>query len=280
MTGSITTLGVTTVTATAGVSTAADTDDTTSTGARSEDGSTSGVADSTGTGGDGTGSTTTSDTCGNGRLDDGETCDGDALDGMACADLRGFSGGRLACAADCQFDVRGCASVATPGPGEVIVTEIMQNPSALSDAMGEWFELHNPTTGPLTLGGCDIEGNISDGGFSLPADLTIAAGAYLVLAVDTPGGPGFVPDLVWSGAAFGLNNTADMVRLICDGATVDEVAYDDGVTFPDPNGASMTLAPTAIDAGDNDVGDNWCEGSSDYFMGDFGTPGAANDDCP
>jgi len=57
------------------------------------------------------------------------------------------------------------------------------------------------------------------------------------------------------------------------------VGYDDGATFPDPDGASMSLDPGSYDAGDNDLGGNWCEGASDYNMGDLGTPGAANDPC-
>ncbi|MFB6263428.1 MAG: lamin tail domain-containing protein, partial [Bradymonadaceae bacterium] len=32
-----------------------------------------------------------------------------------------------------------------PGPGELIITETMGNPSAVSDGSGEWIELHNPT---------------------------------------------------------------------------------------------------------------------------------------
>jgi len=57
------------------------------------------------------------------------------------------------------------------------------------------------------------------------------------------------------------------------------VAWDDGVSFPDPEGASMALDPAHLDAGDNDDGSSWCEASSAYGEGDLGTPGAANDAC-
>jgi len=169
--------------------------------------------------------------------------------------------------------------VASPGSGEVIISEVMQNPSVLSDNDGEWFELHNPGPDALLLGGCTIEGNDNDDGFDIDDGLEIAAGGYFTLANDSAGGPGFAEDQQWPGGSFSLNNSADMVRLVCGGVVVDEVGYDDGATFPDPDGASMSLDPGSYDAGDNDLGGNWCEGASDYNMGDLGTPGAANDPC-
>jgi hypothetical protein len=48
-------------------------------------------------------------TCGNGMLDPGEQCDAAALAGETCVS-RGFSGGTLACAASCTFDVSGCTA--------------------------------------------------------------------------------------------------------------------------------------------------------------------------
>lgn len=48
--------------------------------------------------------------CGDGVNDSGEVCDGDDLADTACADLQGFDGGQLACAADCQdWDTSNCA---------------------------------------------------------------------------------------------------------------------------------------------------------------------------
>ncbi len=51
----------------------------------------------------------TPDPCGNLTIDVGETCDGANLGGVECADLVGFIGGQLACAADCSvFDTTAC----------------------------------------------------------------------------------------------------------------------------------------------------------------------------
>ncbi|MEM6700084.1 MAG: HYR domain-containing protein, partial [Bacteroidota bacterium] len=60
---------------------------------------------------------------------------------------------------------------------------------------------------------------------------------------------------------------------------IDVVAYDGGSTFPNSNGASISLNPDFLDA-DNNNGGNWCISTSTYGDGDLGTPGAANDACP
>jgi len=63
------------------------------------------------------------------------------------------------------------------------------------------------------------------------------------------------------------------------GATmIDQVTYDDGLTFPDPNGASMNLDIGHYNYLDNDNGANWCLGVTSY-NGDLGTPGSANVSC-
>ena len=166
-----------------------------------------------------------------------------------------------------------------PGAGALVISEIMQNPAVLMDDEGEWFEVHNPSaTDTYQLMGCTVEGSMADTPFMIDVDLPIGPGEYLTFAVDTAGGPGFAADFTWTAGTYTLNNNADAVTLTCDGNVVDTVAYDNGATFPDPNGASMTLDPGSLDATANDDGMNWCEATSDY-NGDLGTPGAANDSC-
>lgn len=47
--------------------------------------------------------------CGNGQIEVGEVCDGSNLDGQTCADVGNFTGGTLACGADCtSYDTSGC----------------------------------------------------------------------------------------------------------------------------------------------------------------------------
>lgn len=218
-------------------------------------------------------------TCGNGVADAGEACDGADLGGSDCTDLGlGFTGGALGCNAACGYDTAACTSVPWPLAGEVIITEIMQNPSVLLDSDGEWFEVFNPTMGTsFQLGSCVVEGS-TDLGFTIDLDMVIGPMEYRIFATDSLLDQGFVADYQWADLQYNLTNTSDTVRVVCNGVTVDEVSYDDGATFPDPNGQSMSLSFPFYDAVANDSGANWCTGSTSY-NGDFGTPGADNPEC-
>ena len=66
------------------------------------------------------------------------------------------------------------------------------------------------------------------------------------------------------------NDTDELIIADRDGVQVDRVRWDDGRTFPDPNGASMSLTdPNA----DNALGENWCTATTSWTVGDKGTPG-------
>lgn len=214
--------------------------------------------------------------CGNAAIDAGEDCDGAALGGATCLDL-GHTGGDLGCQLGCSFDESGCTDFPLPIAGELVISEIMQNPTAVDDAQGEYFELHNPSLmGSFQLRSCVVEGGGNGESFTIDTDLVVDAGDYVTLA--TGANPGFVPDFAWPGA-FALVNGSDTVRVVCDGVTVDEVTYDDGATFPDPAGASMQLDPGSLDDVANDDGSNWCASATPFGPGDLGTPGAANTAC-
>jgi hypothetical protein len=62
----------------------------------------------------------------------------------------------------------------------------------------------------------------------------------------------------------------------CSGSIIDEVIWDGGPIFPDPNGASMALKTAYFNSVDNDNGANWETATAAYGDGDLGTPGAAN----
>ncbi len=159
---------------------------------------------------------------------------------------------------------------------DIVINEIMQNPSAVSDDKGEWFELYNNDTETVDINGWIIKDDGSDyhkidnGG-----PLTIAPGEYLVLGINdtTAVNGGVQVDYVYSN--FLLSNSDDEVVLVySDGVTeVDRVNYDNGATFPDPSGASMELKNPNYD---NNDGANWDAASTAFGDGDLGTPGAQN----
>ncbi|RMH16325.1 MAG: lamin tail domain-containing protein, partial [Acidobacteria bacterium] len=168
--------------------------------------------------------------------------------------------------------------LATAAEGQVVINEIMQNPAAVSDGAGEWFEIFNPTAVGIDVDGWTIRDNdfdshvIANGG-----PLVVPAGGFLVLSNNadpsTNGGVGV--DYEYSGV-FLANGADELVLIDGDGNEVDRVEWDGGPLFPDPTGASMALIDPSLD---NNAGGNWCTASTPFGDGDFGTPGAAND-CP
>jgi endonuclease I len=156
----------------------------------------------------------------------------------------------------------------------IIINEIMQNPSAVSDANGEWFEIYNNSDEEIDMDGFTIKDNDTDSHL-ITEETLIAPYSFAVLGrnADTTTNGGVVLDYEYSG--FTLANGADEILLIDpSGNTVDSVVYDDGSTFPDPNGATMALFELNLD---NTIGGNWVEYDSlTYGNGDYGTPGESN----
>ncbi len=168
---------------------------------------------------------------------------------------------------------------ASPAQAQVVINEIMQNPSAVSDDDGEWFELYNPTASPVDVNGWTVRDNDNDSFVIVHGGpLLVPAGGYLVLGnqLDPAINGGITVQYQFSDMV--LANSSDELVLFDDSMTeVDRVEWDDGTTFPDPNGESMELAR---DPGlDNNAGASWCDGYLRFGDGDHGTPGEANTCC-
>jgi hypothetical protein len=161
-------------------------------------------------------------------------------------------------------------------PGDLVVTEIMKDPTV--GEFGEWFELWNTTEAEVDLSGLTVRDD-DDEAFVVDGSLVMAPGGYVVFgASDVSADNGGAPvDGVWPKGAMRLGNGDDELVLEFAGAELDAVRYDDGDTFPDPEGASMSLDPGA--EASNEDGGNWCEASASYGDGDLGTPGLVNDPC-
>lgn len=169
----------------------------------------------------------------------------------------------------------GVLNRSTPVP-EIVITEIMQNPSAVSDGAGEWVEVYNAGSVDVDLDGWTIADDDFDS-HTITGTVVVPGGGHAVLGrnADPVTNGGVAIDYQYSGLFLG-NSADEVVLTTSTGAEVDRVEYDGGTTFPDPNGASMSLGD--VDA-DNNVGANWCESRSAFGAGDRGTPGAANDLC-
>ena len=186
-----------------------------------------------------------------------EDCDG--VDGAATADL----------------------TISDLNLGDLVINEVIQNPDAVGDNDGEWFEvwIKDTLNGTLELQGLTIRDQDSDS-FMISSSLVVNPGDYVVFAknADSTTNGGVTVHYEYGGD-MSLANGDDEILLEAGPVLVDVIEYDNGQTFPDPNGASMNLDPTLQDAGLNDQGSNWCVATSSYGAGDLGTPGTANDSC-
>ncbi len=155
--------------------------------------------------------------------------------------------------------------------GDLIVTELMIDPSARPDTQGEWFELLNPTPSTWDLAGCIVESDPSER-HTLAASILVGPGEHVVFARSAE--PGFAPDHVLSGIT--LANDEDALALICDDEFIDLVVWERA-----PTGASLSLDPTFTDPDENDDVAAWCPAPVEAAAGqDAGTPGAPNPPCP
>lgn len=172
--------------------------------------------------------------------------------------------------------------------GSLLLTEILFNPSATGDGDGEWFEFRVDHATPIDLEGLVVsgfvEGTATVETFTVTEHLIHQPGDYVVFAVeDDPTQNGNV-DAQWDWSNFNLFNNSDTLELLTPSAVqIDTVSWDNGVTFPDPSGASMVLEPTLPYAtvANNDLGSSWCEANVAWpgSAGDFGSPGQPNQSC-
>lgn len=172
------------------------------------------------------------------------------------------------------------APSAPSAAGDLLITEIMKDTTAVGDDEGEWFEVYNVTGETLLLTGCSL---ISEGdqAFTIDAGVSIGAGEYLVFGrlADTALNGGVAVDVAY-GDTVKLSNGGDTLEVSCGGTSIDLVAYDDTLGWPDVSGASASLDPASLDATANDSPAVWCSASDTYGDGDLGSPGAANPTCP
>ena len=158
----------------------------------------------------------------------------------------------------------------------LVINEVMQNSSAVGDSDGEWFEVFNPTGADIDMNGWTIQDNDSDS-HVIAGSVIVPAGGYAVLCTNADSGVNGGVTCAYEYAGIALANGDDEIVLLDALAVeIDRIEYDNGATFPDPNGASMALRDPALD---NNDGLNWCESPNPFGAGDNGTPGAAND-CP
>jgi DNA/RNA endonuclease G (NUC1)/PKD repeat protein len=189
------------------------------------------------------------------------------------------------------------AVVASSSP--LMITELMADPSAVSDANGEWFELYNGSGADVNLKGYRIAsaaGATATETHTIATDVIVPAGGYVVIGnnpnTTTNGGV----TLAYSyGTSIALNNGSSTsatewlaIRppLATSPATapaIDSVAYAVRATptstpgaYVPPTGASRAVV--SLDVDNTVISNNvaWSTSVTPYGAGDRGTPGESN----
>lgn len=160
--------------------------------------------------------------------------------------------------------------------GDIIMTEIMPNPSINSDPAGEYIELYNTTGSAINIQGWILKDDASAlETHTIATSLNIPANGYITIGnAATPNG-GVTLNYTYANDISLGNSGTDGVILECSGIMIDQVIWDG--SFPFSSGKSMELSTTALDATSNDTASNWGAAVTAYGDGDFGTPGAVND---
>jgi cysteine-rich repeat protein len=261
--------------------------------------------------------------CGDGIHFGTEACDGPDLAGKDCTAVNFGPGSGVACKADCSgFDVGTCQAkcgngVLEPGEecddptspgaagdgcslycrkepqvGDLVISEMLFNPLAVSDLIGEWFEIYNSSSQTLDLRGIlvtsattgvpDGESIVIDGA----SPIEIPSKGYVVLGVSADKATNGGVNVAFAyGSKISLsNNNLDDIRLYINTAVPQLL---DAAGYTKSNGGSSTysgtsfsLSPTALTPVANDSPSSWCPAKSTFGSGDKGTPGAPNDSCP
>lgn len=165
--------------------------------------------------------------------------------------------------------------------GDLLITEIMYDPSSLSDTEGEWFEIYNNTSLPVDLHQVVIRNETNQ--HVIKSEVILEANHYMVLSRTSTA---TAEDKYVYGSLISLTNGDEASLSLynygtdgTNGSLICAVSFG-GQGFPDGSGESICLSPLFLNAADAILGSSWCISTTAYSTGDLGTPGTINDTCP
>ncbi len=161
-----------------------------------------------------------------------------------------------------------------PGPGDLVISEFMPNPSAVDDGVGEWFEVY--VGADMDLNGLKF-GKTRDeleDQLAMLDCIHVTAGSYILFGRSLDSSENGGMDNVQFTFDFSLGNSTGELYLGYGTQILD------GITWTGSNnGSSTSLEPMLLDSDLNDDESVWCKGTIPYGLGDLGTPGMANPSC-
>ncbi|MFT4974680.1 MAG: hypothetical protein ACI8S6_000563 [Myxococcota bacterium] len=184
---------------------------------------------------------------------------------------------------DTDTDTDTDAGPRPPSPGDLVISELMIDPSGVSDSVGEWVELVNVTEDSLDLSDLTLGDEGVDFYLLKMTGLVLSPGGYLVLCASADaaenGGVSCGGEYLYQsfGGGFALANGGDEVVVgLYGGPSIDTVRYGESVA---PVGGSLGVSPGCLSASDNDRAGCWCAQGGQLSSGDAGNPGKPNDGC-
>ncbi len=167
------------------------------------------------------------------------------------------------------------------GFGDLLITEIMYNPSALSDNEGEWLEIYNNSDKTIDLKDLILRRGSNNSFHQITSEISLLSGEYVVLEKSSQATES--ENYVYAGIT--LPNSGEEIIINTygtdgtDGMVICSVDYGASGFNTGLSGKSIQLNPTIKDASEARNGSNWCPATLQYSTGDLGTPGAENPSC-
>jgi hypothetical protein len=133
-----------------------------------------------------------------------------------------------------------CTLNQAQNPGDLVITEYMANPQDVPNDQGEYIEVFNPTSYPVSLYGCVLQ-DASDLSVTVDQGIWLNPGDFAVLGrSNTPGATFYFPS---SPPPFNLNNIGgDQISITCNGVLVAHTTYSENQVA----GVAKSLAGTHL----------------------------------
>jgi len=185
-------------------------------------------------------------------------------------------------AAQCMdADTQKMRVVVSPGKGDLVISEVMAAPAAVSETDGEWFELYARKN--VDLNGLLVRAGNSKAILSSTSCIGALANTYSLFARNGDSAMnGGLPPLT-AESSVSLPDNASSLSIANGNTVIDQIAW----TSP-KKGVAWQIAPSALDASPEERASVsldsavWCAtpAGSTFGSGDRGTPGAPNLACP
>ncbi|MBD3234769.1 MAG: T9SS type A sorting domain-containing protein [candidate division Zixibacteria bacterium] len=153
--------------------------------------------------------------------------------------------------------------------GDVICTEIMYSPTG-SDTYYEWIELLNVSGGIIDMSFWSVLDNDDNHTpFVFPEGTTIGVDEIIIVSSDADSFMVRYPDVTCNVygdiTTLGFNNSGDMVRVYdAAGATIDSIAYENGVNDWPSTGSSGPSIELIDITFDRNLGTSWAPSPLEY----------------